>query len=330
MSLTILSKDTLRTQVESASNGKVTVLYDTRGYPSYMCVIPKFNLSAIDATWPATPHPAFIVNGVTKDYIYIGQFQASLVDDLAQSIPNVVPKSTSNTVADMRDWCFDKGTGWHTMTAWEWAAVTLYAKKIDGVQADGNSNGAASQYNANYVGTLSSAGIIYTGSGPFEFRHTPYYYGIDGLIGNNSHFVDGIKYYDDSEFYAQVDNYYAQNLLDTAYGSEPASWLKLVHATGDMRITNAGYQTYALTTWSGTIANPGVDTKLLSYLLLRPLALTFETGILGQITNGVAASERYALRGGSSTSTTKSGIANCGWALTRTNGICNFRVAYIP
>ena len=35
-------KDTLRESVEAATGGKVTVLYDDKGYPSYMNVIVSF------------------------------------------------------------------------------------------------------------------------------------------------------------------------------------------------------------------------------------------------------------------------------------------------
>mgnify|MGYP003609996268 CR=1 FL=1 len=59
-------KDTLRESVEAATGGKVTVLYDDKGYPSYMNVIPKFKVEDIDASLGTGVHPAFIVGGVEK------------------------------------------------------------------------------------------------------------------------------------------------------------------------------------------------------------------------------------------------------------------------
>ena len=64
-------KDTLRESVEAATGGKVTVLYDDKGYPSYMNVIPKFKVEDIDASLGTGVHPAFIVGGVEKSEIFI-------------------------------------------------------------------------------------------------------------------------------------------------------------------------------------------------------------------------------------------------------------------
>ena len=64
---TILIKDKLRQSVEVASGGLRTVLYTTTGQPTFMNIVEKFLLSDIDASLPATVHPAFIINGVEKD-----------------------------------------------------------------------------------------------------------------------------------------------------------------------------------------------------------------------------------------------------------------------
>ena len=42
--LTILIKDSLRQSVEAASGGEQTVLYTTKGQPTYMNIIQKFDL----------------------------------------------------------------------------------------------------------------------------------------------------------------------------------------------------------------------------------------------------------------------------------------------
>jgi len=68
-------KDAYRQAIEAASGGKNTVLYDDMGQPSVMVRIPKFNLSDVITGAPATPHPAFIVNGVTKNEIFIAKYQ---------------------------------------------------------------------------------------------------------------------------------------------------------------------------------------------------------------------------------------------------------------
>lgn len=71
--MTIFIKDDLRASVEAATGGLVTVLYTAAGHPSYMNVIPKFNLQDIDPALGTGVHPAFIVNGVEKSELFIGQ-----------------------------------------------------------------------------------------------------------------------------------------------------------------------------------------------------------------------------------------------------------------
>ena len=51
------------------------ILTDDKGLPSVMVYIPKFKMSdVIDGAGDST-HPAFIVNGVEKDGIYISKYQ---------------------------------------------------------------------------------------------------------------------------------------------------------------------------------------------------------------------------------------------------------------
>ncbi|MDD2895477.1 MAG: hypothetical protein PHG81_05595 [Aliarcobacter sp.] len=121
-------KDTLRAGVEAATGGKVTVLYDDKGYPSYMNVIPKFKVEDIDASLGTGVHPAFIVGGVEKSEIFIGQYQAHVKNGMPVSMPGFKP-TTSVDFDTAKAYCKNKGQGWHLMTNWEWAAMALYSVK---------------------------------------------------------------------------------------------------------------------------------------------------------------------------------------------------------
>lgn len=64
MAFTFSIKDTYRQAVEAASGGKQTVLYDDKGYPSIMNIIPKLSYKDVglsDSTkhfrrsWLTTP-----------------------------------------------------------------------------------------------------------------------------------------------------------------------------------------------------------------------------------------------------------------------------------
>lgn len=201
--MVVFTKDALRASVEAASGGRQTVLYDDKGYPSYMTIVPKFNIEDIDANLGTGVHPAFIVGGVTKSQIYIGTHQAIVVDGRACSIPGQAPK-VSITFDAAKAACTAKGAGWHLMSAWEWAAIAWWCLK-NGFQPRGNTNwrrsheltyetGAATDGGA--PGVASGEGRILTGSGPASWRHDNTYQGISDLTGNVAEWNDGLKIID--------------------------------------------------------------------------------------------------------------------------------------
>jgi sulfatase modifying factor 1 len=212
----VFTKDTLRASVEAASGGKQTVLYDDKGYPSYMTIIPKFNIEDIDASLGSGVHPAFIVGGVTKSQIFIGTHQAIIADGRACSIPGQAAKTSVN-FDTAKAACVAKGSGWHLMTAWEWAAIALWCLK-NGFQPRGNTNWRRSHELTYEVGVATDGGTpgsvtgegrTLAGSGPASWRHDNTYQGISDLVGNVWEWNDGLKMID-GRFYFPVDNNFSQ------------------------------------------------------------------------------------------------------------------------
>ena len=211
---TIFTKDALRASVEAASGGKVTVLYDDLGYPSYMYVIPKFNVEDIDSALGSGVHPAFIVGGITKSEIFIGQHLATILDGRAQSLPGQDPSASIN-FDNARLACTTKGPGWHMMTNWEWAAVALWAIK-NGFQPRGNTDYGRA-HDATYEtavrgdgedpGDASGVARTNTGSGPVSWRHDNTFTGIADLVGNIWEWVDGFKVNVGEVFMPSDNNY---------------------------------------------------------------------------------------------------------------------------
>ena len=130
--------DAIKLAVESATGGKNTVLFDDLGNPSIMVRIPKFNISDVITGGSNSVHPAFIVNGVEYDEIYISKYQNVVVNDRAYSLPMQDPKAYI-TFDQAKTACEKKGKGWHLMTNAEWAAIALWCKK-NGYFPRGNNN----------------------------------------------------------------------------------------------------------------------------------------------------------------------------------------------
>ncbi|MDR1903758.1 MAG: formylglycine-generating enzyme family protein [Treponema sp.] len=205
----MLNKDTLLTAVLAASGGKQVIKYDDKGKPSVMVRIPKFNLEDIHPDLGTGPHPAFVVDGVVKNEIYIGAYQAVVDEGRACSLPGVSP-AVNITFDNAKAACVNKGPGWHLMTNWEWAAIALWCLK-NGFQPRGNTSSGKSHAATWETGTpvTDNAAKTLGGSGPVSWRHDGTFAGIADMVGNVWEWNDGIKLVD-GRLYFPVDNYFDQ------------------------------------------------------------------------------------------------------------------------
>lgn len=173
------------------------IMTDDRGLPSVMVYVPKFKMSdVIDGATDST-HPAFIVDGVEKNGIYISKFQNVAYNNRAYSLPGENPRVNIN--ADTaRTYCESKGAGWHLMTAMEWGAIALWCKK-NGFLPYGNNDYGKDTRETMYKAVPTSfesngrTARVATGTGSVEWSHNKQLDGIYDLNGNVWEWVDGMR-----------------------------------------------------------------------------------------------------------------------------------------
>ena len=106
--------------IDQLSEGKLALVESQHGNYLPMVRIEKFLQSDVNVTLPADPHPAFVVNGVEIDAIYISQFPYP-------GIARMTPQSNV-TLQEARVSASALGSGFHVLTAWEWSAFVWYQK----------------------------------------------------------------------------------------------------------------------------------------------------------------------------------------------------------
>lgn len=184
-----------KTEIEFASacpNNKI--MYDDYGNPSVMVYIPPFKLSDV-------------IPGAADTQIgdfWIGKYQASLIGDVAVSLPNKDPK-TNMTYAQAKAYCEGKGEGWHLMTREEWADIELWCL-ANNIYPKGNGQYGKSFGAVTPEGVPTSidsdtnlTGRIATGTGPLSYSHNGEPSGIWDMSGNVREMLDGVRI-----FYGEV------------------------------------------------------------------------------------------------------------------------------
>ena len=313
-----------------------SIIVDDKGLPSVMVKIPKFKMSDVITGGSSSTHPAFIVDGVEKDYIYISKYQNKVYNGRAYSLPGEDPTASLSADTAM-GYCTAKGTGWHLMTAIEWGALALWCKK-NGWLPYGNNNYGKDSRETMYkaVPTTSSSGQtnrVATGTGPVEWSHNKQLDGIYDLNGNVSEWVGGMRLvYGELQI---LENNNAAN-GNNSQGASSAQW-KAIDGTDGSLITPNGTGTttnslkldYVSSKWkwiTGTISSQSDSSRSCTFVNVsadsgihaNALALLYGLGLLPDDTsfdyegdyfyanNGAA--ERFPLRGGGWSHGTLAGV----------------------
>jgi hypothetical protein len=185
----------LAVEMNAPSN---VLIYDDLGDPSVMVAVPKFKMSDVLAGGSDSTHPAFIINGVEQDVIYVSKFENIVNNGRAYSLPRQDPAVNVNHDQAWQ-YCKAKGVGWHLLTNAEWAALALWCKK-NGTMPLGNNNYGKDVSETVYKALPSTARDssgrvqrVATGTGPLTWSHDGTPGGIFGLNGNVWGWTTGLR-----------------------------------------------------------------------------------------------------------------------------------------
>lgn len=212
-----------------------SIITDDKGLPSVMVFIPKFKMSDVITGGSDSTHPAFIVNGVEKNGIYISKYQNKVYDGRAYSLPGEDPTCSINfDTAAAR--CSAKGEGWHLMTAMEWGAIALWCKKNGWLPYGNNNYGKDARETAykaipTLVGSDGKTNRVATGTGPVEWSHNKQLDGIYDLNGNVWEWNGGMRLVY-GELQILENNDAADSSNSQAVGS--AQWKAIDGTTGEL------------------------------------------------------------------------------------------------
>lgn len=341
-------KDAFKTMIEAATGGKNTVLYDDKGNPSIMVVIPKFKISDVIDGGANVTHPAFIVNGVEKDAIYISKYQNIVSDGRAYSLPGQDPATYVNFDQALQ-YCYAKGPGWHLMTNAEFAALALWCKK-NGYMPRGNNNWGCDTSATHekgvttFIDTGKTGGRVATGSGPCAWSHDGTPDGIYDLNGNVWEWNSGMRL-NNGEIQIIPDNNAAVQNADHGVNSllwraimpdgslvapGTAGTLKWDYLASKITLatTNTPTDTSRSNTFETIATAAGITVpELLKSLALHPTGTGLGDDIAYMNNNG----ERLPFRGGSFITTSAAGVFALHLLSTRTYSLSafGFRAAYV-
>ena len=174
----------------------IVAIYDNAGIPSIMRRFRKTTNKKLFKGSDKT-HPAFIIDGVEYDEIYISVYENCNINGKPYSLP-YQPPWIRTTLHDAIDACTSKGEGWHMLTAAEWGLLANTSLMLNTLP-HGNTHHAHYHANEAEHGEIDRSPnvrnntITLTGSGPATWTHDHTPKGVHDLCGNVSEMIHGLR-----------------------------------------------------------------------------------------------------------------------------------------
>jgi len=225
------------------------IIYDDKGIPSVMVRLPKKTYAELGLGTSTAVHPAWIVNGVEVDEIYISKFQNIVHGGRAYSLPGQDPKVSIN-FDQAREACEAKGAGWHLMTAMEWGAIANMCKAAGTMPYGNNDYGKDTRETGYYASPSCERDAngkiqrVATGTGPLTWSHDRTPGGIWDLNGNVWEWQGGMR-----TVYGELQILANNNGADSSkgQGASSAQWMAINASSGALVTPNGSGTT------SGTV-----------------------------------------------------------------------------
>lgn len=267
-----MPKDVVKAMVETSSCGKCTALYDDDGYPSLMYKVPIMSIGQFDRELGdlSSPHPAFMVNGVQKNYIYISVFMTSSYKGRLVSWFGLQPLSSMG-ITDLRTKASQKGTGWHLETIYERSLISLLTKYFNSPTPHCNNYWGTNKYALNECVEMANGGLPgknnqgngakwINGTQPLEWSHNKSLWGIQDVCGGYHEICDLIKIVD-GFLYMPADNYYngdEDSWVNTGVAIDVIDGVNVMSNT--VTSTMLSTEPYISTLFENVLCTEGYDT----------------------------------------------------------------------
>ena len=156
-------------------------------------------LSALLTNRDGSIHPAFLINGIQKNSVFIGKFQGVANGSRIYSLAGENPRANI-TLDTYERYCKNKGPGHHCITAAESAFLALWCKK-NNCQPYGNNSYGKDSRETGYLAIPATkdgdgrTNRVATGTGSITWSHNKQIDGIWDLKGNVHEWASGIRLY---------------------------------------------------------------------------------------------------------------------------------------